>query len=244
LPCDHSPYRENPQERFPDWLEVKRALDKAWETYQDDGASPRGAVQTLLHETERRHELYTRQQLEEKQRQEEQEERRQLDAVQQRRLVESLNVQIAEYNERCSFKERITEVQTSRGFGWQLPFSGTISLRFFSIDPPLTLKAGQVGYAAVLQDADKAGLNYLLCRSGADDLYGVWKVCRVKNSVLVDPRKLPPRPQPFGFDNAKDMQEIELAERAMHIYTVEFSDEIRDTFLQVALEAMRRGKTR
>lgn len=235
---------KNPQERFPDWLEVKRALDKAWETYQDDGASPRGAVQTLLHETERRHELYTRQQLEEKQRQEEQEERRQLDAVQQRRLVESLNVQIAEYNERCSFKERITEVQTSRGFGWQLPFSETISLRFFSIDPPLTLKAGQVGYAAVLQDADKAGLNYLLCRSGADDLYGAWKVCRVKNSVLVDPRKLPPRPQPFGFDNAKDMQEIELAERAMHIYTVEFSDEIRDTFLQVALEAMRRGKTR
>lgn len=235
---------KNPQERFLDWLEVKRALEKAWETYQDDGASPRGAVQSLLHESERRHELYTRQQLEEKQRQEEQEEHRQLDAVQQQRLVESLNAQIAEYNEHCSFKERITEAQTSRGFGWQLPFSGTVSLRFFSIDPPLTLKAGQVRYAAVLQDADKAGLNYLLCRSGVDDLYGIWKVCRVKNSVLVDPRKLPSRSEPFGFDNAKDMQEIELAERAMHIYTVEFSNEIQDTFLQVALEAMRRRKTR
>jgi serine/threonine protein kinase len=235
---------KNPQERFSDWLEVKRALDKAWEAYQDDGLGPRGAVQSLLHETERRHELYTRQHLEEKQRQEEQEEQRQLDAVQQRRLVESINAQIAEYNEHCTFKEGITEIPASGGFGWQLPFSGTISLHFFSIDPPLTLKEGQVRYAAVLQDADKAGLNYLLCRESTSDLYGVWKTCRVKHSALVDPRKLRPRPQPFGFDNAKDMQEIELAERAMHVYTVEFSEEIQDTFLQVALEAMRRGKTR
>jgi serine/threonine protein kinase len=235
---------KNPQERFQDWLEIRRALDKAWETYMEDEASPRGVVQSLLYEAEQHHEVYTRQQLEEKQRQEEQEERRQLDAVQQRRLVESIKAQIAEFNEHCAFKERIIEIPTNEGFGWQLPFSGTISLRFFSIDPPLTLKEGQVRYAAVLQDADKAGLNYLLCRNGADDLYGVWKICWVKHGALVDPRKLRPRPQPFGFDNAKDMQEIELAERAMHIYTVEFSEEIQDTFLHVALEAMRRGKTR
>ena len=118
-----------------------------------------------------------------------------------------------------------------------LPFGGALVLRFFSVDPPLNLKIGSVRFAAVLQDTDKIGLNYLLCRIDAEDLYGTWRVCRVRNGLFSQPT----RPDPFGFDNAKQLHEIEVADQAMHIYSNEFSDQIQNVVLEIAKNTMLRA---
>jgi len=110
---------------------------------------------------------------------------------------------------------------------------------------PFRAKSGKVsGHlpAGILQDADGGGLNYLLCREAAEDLYGTWRVCRVGHYPTMRPEKLPQRVTPFGFTTASDIRVIERADQAVHAYTVEFSDTLADTFLQVAKSAIIRSQ--
>ena len=84
------------------------------------------------------------------------------------------------------------------------------------------------------------GLNFLLLRKDEYDLYGRWVVCRVRNSPLSSKRYRDI--EPFGFCDQKEIQEIEKADRALHVYTVTFNDKIQESFLEVVLFAMRRTK--
>ena len=106
-------------------------------------------------------------------------------------------------------------------------------MQFFSIDPPLNLKRGQVRFGACLSDSAGPRLNYLLSRSAATDLYGEWVACRVSYHAFVRPEARRHKVQPFGFDKPADMQDIDSAERAMHMYVVGFIDSVEEAFLNV-----------
>ncbi len=124
-----------------------------------------------------------------------------------------------------------------------LPFGDkpkSIHLDFFVVDPPLNLKRGQVRFAATLNDSGYPRLNYLLCRRDESDLYGEWIVCEAQNSALVRPEKRYVSPfEPFGF-REHEIRQIERSERAMHVFTVAFSDDIDKVFLDAISESMSR----
>ncbi len=229
---------KNPGQRFSNWSEVKHALDTVWTSQGNHESSPRSVISSLLHITEQRHKEFTRQQIEEQKHHEELQEQQHLDAVQKQRLLQLIEREVAEYNEHCHFKEKITIDRIGSDLNLYLPFGGVISLKFFGVDPPLNLKVGKVRCAAVLQDSDKIGLNFLLCRDDTDDLYGTWKVCRVRNGVASSPM----RPEPFGFDNPKDIHQIEFADQALTRYRNDFSDQLQDVVLQLAKDSMIRMK--
>jgi len=114
---------------------------------------------------------------------------------------------------------------------------------FFAVEPPLRLKAGHVRFMGYLLDPSKGGLNFLLCRKDETDIYGEWKVCRTRlSALLANPRKWHQGAEPFGFDSPKDAREIESADHAVHVYQVQFSDDIQAAFLQVVSDAISRGR--
>lgn len=51
---------------------------------------------------------------------------------------------------------------------------------------------------------------------------------------------MPPRPQPFGFGNATEIREIEIADQATHVYTVQYEDATPECLLNLVLESLRR----
>jgi serine/threonine protein kinase len=233
---------KNPRDRYVTWAEVQQDITRAWEIHQGTRPGPRESVAALLRETMRIQDEQTRRRGAERQREEEQEERLRLDQVQVTRLLDFIKAEIDEYNEHCSPQERMHVTQIQDALRVRLPFGQTLSLSFFPVDPPLSLSVGQVRFAGILQDADGGGLNYLLCREAAEDLYGTWRVCRVGHYPTMRPEKLPQRVTPFGFTSASDIRVIERADQAVHAYTVEFSDTLEDTFLQVAKSAIIRSQ--
>jgi len=69
-----------------------------------------------------------------------------------------------------------------------------------------------------------------------------WRVYRVKRGLFGDPRQR--RFEPFSFGDARQIREIEMTDQALHIYQNEFSNEIQEPFLQVALEAIRQRENK
>jgi hypothetical protein len=138
----------------------------------------------------------------------------------------------------------LAKIQFSeRGGGkgdFTLPFDGLLRIKFFNVQPELKLNRGIARYAALITDSDGAGLNFLLIRKDDDDLYGKWVPVRINISALVDPRKLTPRTQPFGFE-AGEINELGRAEGAMQIYTLDWPGVgCGEAFLQAAHQTMQR----
>jgi len=233
---------KNPRDRYATWADVQQDITCAWEILQGTRPGPRESVAALLRETTRIQEEQAQMRSVERQHEEEQEERLRLDQVQVNRLLDLIKAEIDEYNEHCLPQERMHVTQIHNALRVLLPFGQTLSLSFFPVDPPLALSVGQVRFAGILQDSDGGGLNYLLCRQGVEDLYGTWKVCRVGHYPTMRPEKLPQRVTPFGFTTASDIRVIERADQAVHAYTVEFSDALADTFLQLAKSAIIRSQ--
>lgn len=231
---------KRPQDRFSNWCELTQALNRAWATSEADSAAASGVVTDLLVETQRVHDALARQQLEEQKRVAEEEEQRLLDLHQMKRLMDDLTSAVTEYNDESSLGIIQVDCRPQRRHCWfELPLAGSMSLGFDWIEPALSLKVGEVRFFGLLKHDDGAGLNYLLCRRDESDLYGEWKVCRVRQSPLVDPGKMPRRLEPFGL-GVDDVRHIQMADEAMHIYNSEFSEDLQDAFLQTALSAMRR----
>lgn len=230
------------EDRFRNWSEVIEALDRAWSTSEGERPSPSGALTELLDETERAYNELTRHRLEREKREAAKEERQTLDLYQMGRLMDDLMSTVTEYNEESALGTIEVDCRRhSRQCWFDLPFAGSMFLGFDWIDPPLSLKVGQVRFLGLLKDDDGAGVNYLLCRTDESDLYGKWKVCRITQSPLVHPGKMPRRLEPFGL-GVDDARHIQAADEAMHIYNTDFSDDLQDAFLQAALRAMRRRR--
>ena len=85
-------------------------------------------------------------------------------------------------------------------------------------------------------------MNFLLCRTDDQDLYGRWVPLYGRISPAVDPRKHPPRPEPFGFEQG-EMRDVALCDSAMHIYDTDYPDmPAGEAFLQTVQTTLRRRK--
>lgn len=232
---------KRPQDRFRHWSDVEEACTKAWGSSESKSAEERRLIGALLEETGRLRESHLQQQSEAEKRMFEEEERRRLDEWQMQELMKTFTQAVSEFNEQSVVGE-IRAQPAGTKWSYRLPHdAGTITVGFFWIDPSLKLKVGHVRFAALVLDTDGAGLNYLLCRTDESDLYGRWVACRVRHTIALHPHKMRARVEPFGL-HVQDIHEIQVAEDAMHIYRTEFSNDIQGTFLEVALDAMRRRK--
>lgn len=232
---------KRPEDRFSTWSNARDALVGAWTTDEMSHGSSSGLLGALLEETERLHDLATRESLEAERRIEVERERRQIDELQMGSLLGSIREAIRGFNERSPLG-RIRDQGSLPVHRFDLPFGGVMSLRFFWVDPPLDLKVGHVRFVGHLADPAGAGLNYLLCRMQESDIYGKWVACLVRVSPAVDRRKMTKGPEPFGLPR-EEMHEIQVADEAMHVYQVEFSEDVAGSFLRAALESMQRRRS-
>ena len=228
---------KRPQERFPDWDAVGKALRQAWAQDDINDASPIPLVDALLDTTQRVHQKHAARQAEKERRKARLREEQRLDEFQRERLLEALRAAIQDFNKRSSLGQ-IVESPRANKIEFFLPRNGSVLLSFFCVDPPLNLRRGQVRYAGHLTDSDGAGVNYLLSRTYPHDLYGTWLVCRATQNPTV---KLPPRLEPFGF-HSQEIHEIERADVMSHVYYVRFSEDMQEAFLETALACMNRAR--
>jgi hypothetical protein len=186
------------------------------------------------------HDVHSRRRLEEEARHQERQDQRKLDEFQARKLIEELKAAVDAFNKATPLGQvRVGERGTGR-CDFHLPYGDSLSLEFFEVEPAMKLKRGIVRFAALVRGQDGAGLNFLLCRSDDADLYGRWVPLSGTVSAIMDPRRVPPRPEPFGFDR-DGMRDVMLADRAVHIYILHWPEGAPgDAFLQAAHQAMQR----
>ena len=227
---------KNPDDRFPDWHTATIALEEAWESAAPPEAESPPALESLLSETQRVHDLHARRRLQEERHRQQVIERRKLDDFQALQILETITETVRAFNAKSALGqiEQDWRVQTHT---FRLPYGGRVRLTFSTIEPPLLLRSGTVRFCALLTNSRGVGLNYLLRRTSDQDLYGHWIVCRARLSGFADPRRVPPRPYPFGFD-FDEIAEIARSDGGSHIYEVELNDGIADAFLQIVLDAM------
>lgn len=146
-----------------------------------------------------------------------------LNQYQEGRLAEEIKAGIEEFNSQTILGTiSIARLPSpNEPMRIDLPFGGQVRVLFFPVLPPAQLRRGLVRYAALVEDPDGVGFNYLLARSGTADLYGAWQSCSVTNSPLFDPQHYR-LPEPFGFGPGEFRKEMEPAEVAMHIYQYSF----------------------
>lgn len=231
---------KNPRARYAQWAEVKEAVARAFAPEAGAAAKHSPTISSMVNTIGALHDLHSKRQLEEDAREAQQADWRKLNDYQADKLMEELKAAVEAFNQ----SSPLGQIQFNpRGGGkgdFMLPFGGPLRIKFFDVQPELKLRRGVARHAALVQDMDGAGLNFLLSRTDDDDLYGRWVPVRVSISALVDPRKLPPRPQPFGFE-AGQITEIGLAEGAMHIYTLDWPEvSCGEALLQAAHQTMQR----
>ena len=224
--------QKRPQDRFPNWSEVKDALEKAWELHEFSRSDSEELVTVLLGRIGEAQESSESQRLEEEKRKAEYEERRRLDLFQESNLIDCIRMAVSDFNKHSNVG-KIEESKGQHAVSFSIPDPRGISVRlhFFWIDPPIKIRRGRVRFTASLSTSRGFGLNYLLCRKDDSDLYGQWVACRVKRNPIsmIGERG----PEPFGFDDPEKMREIEMADRAVNIYVVDFNDDIKKEFLQI-----------
>lgn len=236
---------KNPKDRYSNWTELKQAFDRAWNL--SSAANKTGSmISLLLNEGERLHQSQNKKKLDEDQRKIQIEEETKLDNFQKEKIVSIIREATKEFNEHSTFGQ-IQELQMNRfesvlnkvNYKFNIPFGGSLNLYFMRVDPPLKLKRGYVRFVGVLKDQDGAGVHFLLCRKDEKDLYGSWCVCVVNVSGLVDRRKYSSI-EPVTFEDSKKIHEIERADGTMHVYTVTYSDNIKEAVHKVVLESFSR----
>jgi eukaryotic-like serine/threonine-protein kinase len=229
------------QDRFANWSEVQEVLQKSWEASVSDVSSiPGNSVASLLELTEQLHQDRTAKRLQKEKDAQILAEKHQLDQYQQRQLMERIRAEIRKYNEHSS----LGQIRELEGEIFILPYGNapngnSIHFTFFEVNPPLNLPSGQVRFAAMLYDSGYPRLNYLLSRSDEDDLYGSWVVCEARYNALVAAEKRLSPIEPFGFHD-HTIHAIETSSRSMHVFEVEFTDEIEASLLKAISDSMTR----
>jgi len=115
----------------------------------------------------------------------------------------------------------------------RIPYGRDIDVEYFEFDP-IVLKHGSVRYGGAITDADGCGFNLLLLRKSADDLYGEWRVCRIRPHPFSG-KALVPGCRSIAF-SADQMKEIETSFRAMHVWTVDLHEDVENEFLKLLQE--------
>ena len=173
----------------------------------------------------------------------ERQEKMKLDNFQGQKIVSMLNSEIDKFNKRStlgtiSYKEAGEDFAIVPHVVYFLSQSKRITLSFFWVEPELNLKQGKVRFASYVTDTEGAGFNLLLCRKDETDLYGNWVVTHVKSSALARRKR---EIEPFGFDTSEGLHEIEKADHAMHVFEVEYSNDIKEAFFSLARSLIQRS---
>lgn len=202
-------------------------------------------VTAMLDANQKREAERERQQQEKEKHEAERQHLQQVTSEQIDQLVKTLGTVIDEFNQRSSSGQISASRQGNR-IRYSLPFQQTgITLEFFTVTPPLNLSRKNLGFVPVagyLKGVKDTGRNFLWCRENKEDWQGKWIACRVSTRAAL--RQKPDR-KPFGivygFENEKDLREIETSISMMHVYEVDFEEDVRKEFTQILLEAMKTG---
>jgi len=201
---------------------------------------------TAMLDANQKREAEHRQQQQEKDKQEaERQHLQQVTNEQIDQLINTLETVIDQFNQRSPSGQISVSRQGNR-IRYSLPFQQTsITLEFFTVTPPLNLSGKKLGFVSIagyLKGVKDTGRNFLWCRESKEDWQGKWIVCRVSTRAALRHR---PGRKPYGvvygFENEKDLREIETSISMMHVYEVDFEDDVRKEFTQVLLDAMKAG---
>jgi serine/threonine protein kinase len=209
-------------DRFSNWEDVRAPLLRGAEQPEPAGqAVPDATTVRLLEASTHLHRKQEAERLEAERAASQRQREESLDDYQREQLVTELKSAVELFNAQSSLG---SIHMSSRGdeVVFDLPGGRWVKVRFFPVDPPPEMRRGIVRYAACVTDPDGVGFNYLLVRSGPDDLYGTWQTCHVTNNPLfVQPAHR--RPQPFGFaDPSEFAEQMEHAEGGLHVYQYSF----------------------
>jgi serine/threonine protein kinase len=229
---------KRPQDRFGTWQQAREMVQKAFE-WASPAAATQPVITSLVDAVGHLHDTYSRQQLEEDEQETAEREWKKLDEFQSRKLLDELHSAVDAFNQ-ASPLVKIEFANRGNRHEFMVPFGGPLTVKFFTVSPPLKLKRGTVRYAALVSDLDGGGLNFLLCRTDGSELYGRWVPLRASPSALLDPRRIGPRAQPFGLEQG-EMKHISLAESAMHIFNLDYPEtSLGEAFLDAVRQTMAR----
>ena len=235
------------QNRFGSWKEIRQALASAWDTStQHRSPDIQSLTGQLLEETSRLYQKKTAKECERERLANIRAEETRIDSYQIDQLIDDLRESIDNFNKQSALGSVNMREITQRGqrvVVFEVPFTGSVQLKFTRLDPPVELERGTVRVFGYLVDEDGAGFNYILVRKDTDDIYGEWQVCKIGIRAIVDPRKYPRRPEPFGFESESEFREqIRYSEGGMHVYTYHFEPANPVQFLEVVKEFMKRRR--
>ncbi len=247
--------------RYGSWDHVIEALDTVWAGGRlDTGKSP--IVQTILTELARQNEQDTVNRLAREAAEGKACDEHRLDLHQARKLVERLDAVFAELksrdlSSRPESDKHTPEVARRAAIIMQKlrPQDGVepdlartyelgkavVSLSFFRVQPDMEVRSiGKVRFAGRMMDKAGNGYNYLLARSGEEDIYGSWFIGVVETNPLLRDRSRVWAPQVrwFGFP-AEHIQHLGLATQSAHVYQVQVSEANDERFLQFLHESVR-----
>lgn len=223
-------------DRFKTWEEVKEALTKNWEPTPSQAKTSSPLVDDLLKEVTTAYQRESAEKLARELELTEKEEQKAIDIHQRGKLVASLVKAVGAFNDR-SVVGNIRVAEELGSVYFRLPYGGSIDIHFFDTGAPVEVKGGSVRYFAWVRDSDGFGFNYLLVRTTDDDIYGTWRICRIRYNPLSGRHGV----EPFGFSDAAAFREhMPWSKGAVHIFTYEFAETDPDLILELAVNAIRR----
>lgn len=240
------------QDRFGSWDEIRQALAGAWDTStQHRSPDIQSLTGQLLEETSRLYQKKTAEECERERLANIRAEETRIDSYQIDQLIDDIRESIDNFNKQSALGSVNMREITQRGqrvVVFEVPFTGSVQLKFTRLDPPVELERGAVRVFGYLVDEDGAGFNYILVRKDTDDMYGEWQICKINLSHFPLRQKVHPRLEPFGFESESEFRrEMPLSEGAIHVYTYHFEPASPLQFLEVVNEFMKRrgeGKPR
>ncbi len=205
-------------DRFDTWAAVRAAVERAWFAEQPGVPVDRAVQRLLAASSEARHSVAQREAEAERARLVRQE-RQQLDDLQKDKLLDQIRSAVERINS-ASNSDKIVLRGSGDSYALDVPDVGVVGISFHRLDEEVRLRRGRVRLFATVRAADGIGFNAVLVRSDAADLYGAWEAWQMRVHALIDPSRMPPRPEPFGFQDASEFVEhFRHSEGGAHVYT-------------------------
>lgn len=235
---------KDPNRRFSSWQEAKDALNH---TKSGTGDALPTDIQQLLQQAEAKHDQQERERLAQAKASAEREEKFRLDYYMEAQLAEELQRVVVEFNTHSSIAKVTSTIKQQGGIPsepsldgsrLQVASHGTITFESFPVEPAMNLSVGHVRRAVTAKLRQDNGLHFLLCRANQDDQYGHWEVANVVVSGFIQPGATNEHRRLLPF-SMRDITHIASADRAMHIYDVSFSKDIRKAITDFMADVIR-----
>lgn len=209
---------KRPQDRYRTWDDAVSAASAA---FAESGTADSQAVNELLEQAGKRHQLEVERRLVTEAKARKEREEMEIDAMQQEEIVKKIRVIVEHFNEGTEGPK--ASFRNEHGI-WSIsfPYARSATLSFFGVRPPLDLSPFTVRHVGLLADDKGCGFNLLLQRH-VNDVHGQWVVCQVRASPISG--RAHRHCQYFGLGRA-DVEHIERGHRAMHIFIPEISADV------------------